>query len=126
MVEALNNKLVAREQMETIMMEMYERMSRPRELILAKTDNKAKLDLIRDAIKDAGDTWSGIAVLPWTLIEDVKDIQLSVSLKPQEAIDVIDKDIFKATATPEIVLGTGYSTSEEDAKTRIAGFMGSI
>lgn len=126
MVESMNNMLVSREQIMQIGQEIYERMSKPRELILAKTDNKDKLNMIRDAIKDAGDTWSGIAVLPWTLIEDVKDIQLSVSLKPQEWMEAIDKDIFKATATPEIVLGTGYSTSEEDAKTRIAGFMGSI
>jgi len=126
MIESLNNTLISREQLMVIGQEIYERMSRPRELILAKTDNKDKLDMIRDAIKDAGDTWSGIAVLPHTLIEDIKDIQLSVSLKPQEYIDFLDKDVFKATATPEIILGTGYSTSEEDAKTRIAGFMGSI
>ncbi len=126
MVESMNNGLISREQMMQIGQEIYERMSKPRELILAKTDNKEKLNMIRDAIKEAGDTWSGIAVLPASIIEDIKDIQLSVSLKPQEWVDVLDKDIFKATATPEIVLGTGYSTSEEDAKTRIAGFMGSI
>lgn len=126
MVEAMNNILVSYEQMIMLGQEIYERMSRPRELILAKTDNTTKLQSIRDAIKAAGDAWSGIAVLPETLIADVKDIQLSVSLKPQEWLDTLAKEIFKATATPEIVLGTGYSTSEEDAKTRIAGFMGSI
>lgn len=126
MVESLNNLLTSREQLMQIGQEIYERMSKPRELIMAKTDNKDKLNMIRDAIKDAGDTWSGIAVLPWSLIDSVQDIQLTVSQKPQEYIDFLDKDLFKATATPEIVLGTGYSTSEEDAKTRIAGFMGSI
>ena len=126
MVESMNNILVSREQLMTIGQEIYERMSRPRELILAKTDNKEKLNMLRDAIKDAGDTWSGIAVLPSSMIDKIEDIQLSVSLKPQEFIEYLDKDMFKATATPEIVLGTGYSTSEEDAKTRIAGFMGSI
>ena len=126
MIENLNNILVSRIQLMQIGQEMYERASRPREVILAKTSNKEALDMIRDAIKAAGDTWSGIAVLPGTLVDKVLDIQLSVSLKPQEYLDYLDKEIFKATATPEIVLGTGYSTSEEDAKTRIAGFMGSI
>lgn len=126
MIESMNNILISYEQMIQLGQEIYERMSRPRELILAKTDNSTKLQTIRDAIKEAGDTWSGIAVLPENLISDVKDIQLSVSLKPQEWLDTLSKEIFKATATPEIVLGTGYSTSEEDAKTRIAGFRGSI
>ena len=126
MVEGLNNILVSYEQMLQIGQEIYERMSKPRELILAKTDNKAKLDLIRDAIKDAGDTWSGIAVLPETLISDIKDIQLSVSLKPQEWLDTLKTEIFNATATPEIVLGTGYANSEESLAAHMAGFQGSI
>jgi hypothetical protein len=126
MIENMNNILVSREQMSQIGQEIYERMSKPRELILAKTDNKEKLNMIRDAIQDAGDTWSGVAVLPWTLIEDVKDIQLSVSLKPQEWMDYLDKDIFKATATPEIFLGQGYANSDVSFQAHLAGFSGSI
>lgn len=126
MIESLNNILLSYEQMLQLGQEIYEHMSRPREFLLANTDNKAKLDLIRDAVKEAGDSWSGIAVIPGTLLQDIKEFTLNPSLKPQEWLDTLSKEIFKATATPEIVLGTGYSTSEEDAKTRIAGFMGSI
>ena len=126
MLEPLNNLLLGYEQMLQLGSEIYERMSRPRELILAKTDNQAKLQTIRDAIKAAGDTWSGIAVLPATLIEDVKDIQLTVSLKPQEWLTTIESQIFKATATPEIVLGQGYANSEESLAAHMAGFYGSI
>lgn len=126
MIESMNNLLVSYEQMLEIGQTIYERMSKPREIIRAKTDNIDKLNLIRNAIKDAGDTWSGIAVLPGNLIEDVLDIQLTVSLKPQEWLDTLSKEFYKATATPELILGTGYSTSEEDAKTRIGGFRQSI
>lgn len=126
MIESMNNLLISYEQMLQLGQEIYERMSKPRELILAKTDNDAKLQLIRNAIKDAGDTWSGIAVLPASLIDSIQDIQLSVSLKPQEWLDTLSKEFYKATATPELILGTGYSTSEEDAKTRIGGFRQSI
>lgn len=126
MIESMNNLLLSYEQMLKLGQEIYEKMSRPREIIRARTDNQDKLNTIRNAIKEAGDTWSGIAVLPGNLIEDVIDIQLTVSLKPQEWLDTISKEIFKSTATPELILGTGYSTSEEDAKTRIGGFMQSV
>ena len=126
MIESMNNLLVTYEQMLQLLAETYERQSRPRELILTNTDNKAKMDIIRDAVKEAGDAWSGIAILPKQLIDDVKDITMSPSLRPEQGLDAISKEIFKATATPELILGTGYSTSEEDATTRIAGFMGSI
>lgn len=126
MVEGLANTLISRAQIQQIGDEMYERMSRPIVAILANTADPTKLQQIYQAIEKAGDSWGGKVVMPHTLINDIKDIQLSVSLKPQEWIEIKDKEIFKATATPEIVLGTGYSTSEEDAKTRIAGFMGSI
>ena len=126
MIEGLNNILVSWEQLMQVGQDIYERMSQPKQIILAKTSNKDQLDLLRNAIRDAGNTWDGVAVLPASLIEDTKEITLNPSLKPQEYLDFLNKEIFKATATPEIVLGTGYSTSEEDAKTRIAGFMGSI
>lgn len=126
MIEGMQSLLLGYEQMIQLGEEIYTKMARPREIIKARTDNSAKLQLIRDAIKEAGDTWSGIAVMPGTLIEDVVPITLQVSLKPQEWIDTLSKEIFKSTATPELVLGTGYSTSEEDAKTRIAGYIQSI
>lgn len=126
MVEALNNILISREQLMQVGQDIYERMSQPKQMLLANTSNGEALQMIRDAIKAAGDTWGGIAVVPGRLVDRVETLTLNPSLKPQEFLDYLDKEMFKATATPEIVLGTGYSTSEEDAKTRIAGFMGSI
>jgi hypothetical protein len=126
MVESMNNLLVSREQLAQVGQEIYEKMSRPKQMILAKTDNAEKLNILATMIQKAGDEWHGIAILPAALIDDTKEITLNPSLKPQEYLDFLDKEMFKSTATPEIVLGTGYSTSEEDAKTRIAGFMGSI
>ena len=126
MVESLNNILLSYEQMIQIGQEIYERMSRPREWIFANTDNPTKLQTIRTALKEAGETWSGVVVIPKTLIDKQETTQLTVSLKPQEWLDTLSKEIFKATATPELVLGTGYSTSEEDAKTRISGYIQSI
>ena len=126
MIEALNNVLVSREQLMQVGQDIYERMSQPKQMLLANTSHEDGLKLLRDAVKAAGDTWNGIAVVPGRLVDRVETLTLNPSLKPQEFLDYLDKEIFKATATPEIVLGTGYSTSEEDAKTRIAGFMGSI
>lgn len=126
MVEALNNILLSREQLMQVGQDIYERMSQPKQMLLANTSNDDALQMIRNAIKAAGETWGGVAVVPGRLVDRIETLTLSPSLKPQEFLDYLDKEIFKATATPEIVLGTGYSTSEEDAKTRIAGFMGSI
>lgn len=126
MVEALNNILISREQLMQVGQDIYERMSQPKQMLLANTSQEDALNMLRNAIKAAGDTWGGVAVVPGRLVDRVETLTLNPSLKPQEFLDYLDKEIFKATATPEIVLGTGYSTSEEDAKTRIAGFMGSI
>lgn len=128
MVETLNNILIEYEQMIQLGSEMYRKTTNPKQMILVNSDNLQKIQTVRDAVKEAGDTWGGVMVLPKTLIEpdDIKDITLSPTLKPGEWLDKLKAEVFQSTATPELILGTGYSTSEEDAKTRIAGFTGSI
>jgi len=126
MIESMNNLLNSYEQIWELAMEIYERMSRPRELVLANTDNQAKINFINNLLEKAGDTWSGITTLPGNLITDVKDITLNPSLKPQELLAEIREEIFIATATPKIIMATGYANSEESLAAHLAGFRWSI
>ena len=128
-IEPQQNNLIEYEQMLQLGSEMYRKTTNPKQIIMVNTDNEAKLQTIRDAIKATGDTWGGILVLPKGLVEpdDIKDITLSPTLKPGEWLNVLKAEMFHSTATSEIILGgSGYSTGTEDALMKTAGYVGSI
>ena len=125
-IEAMNNILIDYEQMLQQGSEIFRLFTKPMQIVLANTDRKEKLDDLATQFKDAEDTFSKTIILPKGLIDKFDAVQLSIPLQPGEWLKELRAEIFMATQTPEIVLGTGYSTSEEDAKTRIAGFRGSI
>jgi hypothetical protein len=126
MVSVMNNVLLEYLQMHQLGDMIYKNLSKPREIVYANTDSQAKLDIIRNAFKAAGESFSAPIVLPKGLIDEYKDVQLNAPLKPGEWLDVLRNEIFLGTATPALLLGIGYSTSADDALTRLAGFRGSI
>ena len=125
-VSAMESILIDYEQMLQQGSEIFRLFTKPMQIVQAMTDKKETLTDIANQFKDSENTFSRTIVVPRNLIDKIDTISLSIPLQPGDWIKVLQAQIFMATQTPEIVLGTGYSTSEEDAKTRIAGFRGSI
>lgn len=125
-IPAMNNLLITYEQMFQNGNELFENFVKPREVIMTNTDNTTKNKTIADAFKAADKSFRGKIFLPAGLVQSY-DIKVpTTGLDPSKWLKELRDEIFMATQTPEIILGTGYSTSEEDAKTRIAGFRGSV
>ncbi len=125
-IEGMNNILISFIQMQEQGDNIFRLFSKPRALIHANSDRKADLDKIAERFADKDNLYSAVTVLPATLIGKVEKMDLSMPLNPGDWLKVIQEQIMMATQTSNLVLGGGYSTSEEDAKTRLGGFRQSI
>lgn len=127
MIEPMNNLLLTYEQMLQNLAETYERQGKERIILFSRSDSSAKLADIRTAIKEGGSTWDGVIVMPQNaIVGDPLSIKFSPSLPPQDGLKAINEEIFKSTSTSELLLGVGYSTSEEDARLRLGGYHQSV
>lgn len=128
MIEPMNNLLVTYKQMLQSLSETYERQGKERIILFSRSDSDAKIKSVRDAIKEGGKTWDGVIVMPINSIDPntQMSIKFSPTLAPQDGLKAINEEIFKATSTSELLLGVGYSTSEEDARLRLGGYHQSI
>lgn len=106
--------------------ELIGNIIKPREVIYTNTDNTTKNTAIADKFKDADKSMRGKIFLPAGLVQKYEVVVPATGYDPAKRIDEIRGEILLATHTPELILGTGYTTSEEDARDRIAGYRGSI
>lgn len=127
-IEPLNNLLLEIEQMEQLSVEIYTRMSKSREIVPVNTDDPTKLAVLNAQIRNAGNDWEGIVLLPAGMIdaENIKTIALTPSLKPQELLAKQYETLFQATATSPLSLGQGYAVSGNESDAKMAGHWGSI
>ena len=125
-IQAMQNILVDYEQMLQQGSEIFRLFTKPMQIVYAKTDQQAKLNAIRDQLKDNEDTFSRTIVMPQSLIDKVDTISLSIPLQPGDWLKVLREEIFMSTQTTEQILGVGTVNSEEAAIMQMAGFRGSI
>jgi len=125
-VESMQNVLISYKQMLQTMTEIWENTVKPREIIYTNTDNAAKNKTIADAFNDSDKTFRGKIFLPAGLVTKYEVKTVVPGIDPEKSVKAYRTEIYLATQTSEILLGSGYSTSEEDARLRTAGYSASI
>ena len=125
-LEPMHNLLIDYLQAWQDFSELIANIIKPREVIYTNTDNLVKNQAIADKFTSGDKSMRGKIFLPSGLVTKYEIHVPTTGYDPAKRIDELRGEILLATHTPELILGTGYTTSEEDARDRIAGYRGSV